>query len=103
MFRTQHNKSCILTLTLVCLLGWTPEVHAYFDPGTGSMVLQLLMASILGFLFTLKTSICFACSADVRAPVSTFALIAGILRDGRLIHSSQPISKSFVMLEKGGF
>jgi hypothetical protein len=37
------------------LLGWTPEVHAYFDPGTGSMALQLLMASILGFLFTLKT------------------------------------------------
>jgi len=55
MLRTQHNKSSVLTLTLVCLLGWTPEVHAYFDPGTGSMVLQLLMASILGFLFTLKT------------------------------------------------
>jgi len=55
MLRTQHNKSSVLTLTLVCLLGWTPEVHAYLDPGTGSMALQLLMASILGFLFTLKT------------------------------------------------
>ena len=55
MLRTQHNKSSVLTLTLACLLGWTPEVHAYFDPGTGSMALQLLMASILGFLFTLKT------------------------------------------------
>ena len=40
MLRTQHNKSSVLTLTLVCLLGWTPEVHAYFDPGTGSVVLQ---------------------------------------------------------------
>ena len=55
MLHTQHNKSSVLTLTLVCLLGWTPEVHAYFDPGTGSMALQLLMASVLGFLFTLKT------------------------------------------------
>jgi hypothetical protein len=40
---------------LICLLGWAPDAHAYFDPGTGSMVLQLLLASILGFLFTLKT------------------------------------------------
>ncbi len=55
MLPTQYNKFSILIFTLVCLLGWTPEVHAYFDPGTGSMVLQILMASILGFLFTLKT------------------------------------------------
>jgi hypothetical protein len=39
----------------MCLLSWTPDAHAYFDPGTGSMVLQLLLASILGFIFTLKT------------------------------------------------
>jgi len=55
MLLTQHNKFSVFTLTLVCLLGWTPEVHAYLDPGTGSMVLQILLASILGFLFTLKT------------------------------------------------
>lgn len=55
MLRKHHKKSSVLIFTLICLLGWTPDVYAYFDPGTGSMVLQLLMASILGFLFTLKT------------------------------------------------
>ncbi len=50
-----NKKSSALIIALICLLGWTPNAHAYFDAGTGSMVLQLLMASILGFLFTLKT------------------------------------------------
>ena len=43
-----------LILTLICILGWTPDAQAYFDPGTGSMVLQLLIASVLGFVFTMK-------------------------------------------------
>jgi hypothetical protein len=55
MLHTHHKKSSVLIFTLICLLGWAPDVYAYFDPGTGSMVLQLLMASIFGFLFTLKT------------------------------------------------
>lgn len=55
MLSTHHKKSSVLIFTFICLLGWTPDAYAYFDPGTGSMVLQLLMASILGFLFTLKT------------------------------------------------
>jgi hypothetical protein len=50
-----NKKSFAFIIALMCLLGWTPKAHAYFDPGTGSMVLQLLLASILGFLFTLKT------------------------------------------------
>ena len=54
MLHTQHNKPSVLTLTLVCLLGWTPEVHAYFDPGTGSMVLQLFISIVLGFIFSLS-------------------------------------------------
>ena len=54
MLRTQYNKSSVLTFTLVCLLGWTPEVHAYLDPGTGSMVLQLFISIVLGFIFTLR-------------------------------------------------
>ena len=55
MIRFYHKHSSVLVLTLVCLLGWTPEAQAYLDPGTGSMALQILMASILGFIFTLKT------------------------------------------------
>ena len=55
MFRLYPKQSSVLIFTLICVLGWTPDAQAYFDPGTGSMVLQLLMASILGFVFTLKT------------------------------------------------
>ena len=55
MFRFHLKQSLVLILTLICVLGWTPDAQAYFDPGTGSMVLQLLMASVLGFIFTLKT------------------------------------------------
>ena len=43
-----------LIFTLICVLGWTPDAQAYFDPGTGSMVLQLFIASVIGFIFTLK-------------------------------------------------
>ena len=35
-------------------MSWTPDAQAYFDPGTGSMVLQLFIASVLGFVFTIK-------------------------------------------------
>ena len=55
MFRFHLKQSSIPVITLICVLGWTPDAQAYFDPGTGSMVLQLMMASVLGFLFTLKT------------------------------------------------
>jgi hypothetical protein len=55
MLCTHPKKSSVFILTLACLLSWTSDAHAYFDPGTGSMVLQLLIASLLGFLFTLKT------------------------------------------------
>ena len=30
------------------------DAHAYIDPATGSFLLQLLLASILGALFTIK-------------------------------------------------
>jgi hypothetical protein len=39
---------------LITALSWATDAHAYFDPGTGSMLIQLLMASVLGFMFTLK-------------------------------------------------
>ena len=55
MFRFHPKQSSFLIFTLIYILGWAPDAEAYFDPGTGSMVLQLLMASVFGFLFTLKT------------------------------------------------
>ena len=42
-------------LILCSLLLFPSAAHAYLDPGTGSMALQLLAAGILGALFTLKT------------------------------------------------
>ncbi len=32
----------------------TREVYAYLDPGTGSYILQLVLAGILGVLFAVK-------------------------------------------------
>ena len=55
MFRYNFKNPSNFVLTLFCLMGWTTHAQAYFDPVTGSMVLQLLLASVLGFLFTLKT------------------------------------------------
>lgn len=31
------------------------EAHAYLDPGTGSMVLQAIIAGLLGIVFTCKS------------------------------------------------
>lgn len=45
-----------------------------------------------------KGSMTLACSADVRAPVSTFALIAGSPRAGRATHSSHPSVKGDEMV-----
>jgi len=41
-----------LSLALVAL--GTPSAHAYIDPGSGSYILQILVAGALGALFSLK-------------------------------------------------
>ena len=33
---------------------FSQSAHAYLDPGTGSFILQLLIAGIMGALYTLK-------------------------------------------------
>ncbi len=43
-----------LTVSLFFALVSQPA-FAYIDPGTGSMVLQLVVAGVLGALFTIKT------------------------------------------------
>jgi hypothetical protein len=48
------------------------EAHAYLDPGTGSMVLQVIVAGILGAMFTFKSY--------VRAIISS---ITGIFKKKR--------------------
>lgn len=43
----------ILFFTLLCL--FIPQsAHAYLDPGTGSIILQAIIAGALGLSFTIK-------------------------------------------------
>ncbi len=48
-FVTIHSASQIMGL-----LGPLVRGHAYLDPGTGSFLLQLLIATLLGALFLLR-------------------------------------------------
>lgn len=41
--------------SLLCLLCWFPAAHAYIDPGSGSFMLQMLIASLIGASLTIKT------------------------------------------------
>ena len=45
--------SCAL-LAMLALLVLVREAHAYLDPGTGSYILQILIAGLFGTLFMLK-------------------------------------------------
>ena len=46
-------SSCALLAVLASLL-LAQEAHAYLDPGAGSYILQILIASLFGALFMLK-------------------------------------------------
>ena len=49
---TKHFlHAAVLLSALLALPAWA---WAYIDPGTGSMVLQLVIAGILGALYTIK-------------------------------------------------
>lgn len=38
----------------VCLIGFDSTAYAYLDPGTGSMILQLLLGGVAGSLVVIK-------------------------------------------------
>jgi hypothetical protein len=44
----------MFALVLMTLLLTADEVHAYLDPGTGSLVLQIVAGSILAVGYTVK-------------------------------------------------
>ena len=48
----KHLLTIIFALSLVLVL--YDFAHAYIDPSTGSYILQLVLAGLLGALFTLK-------------------------------------------------
>jgi len=44
----------IVTFTLHFLILAVQDTYAYIDPGTGSYLLQLMLAGLLGLAFTIK-------------------------------------------------
>ena len=44
---TRQSISIALMAVCGCVL-WSPAAHAYLDPGTGSMLLQLLLGGLAG-------------------------------------------------------
>lgn len=54
-FSSRSSISLSAVGAVVCLAFIPTDAHAYLDPGTGSVVLQVLVAGILGAAFTIKT------------------------------------------------
>ena len=46
-------RLALLIIAIPCLI-WSQDAAAYLEPGTGSYLLQLLIASLLGVLVMLK-------------------------------------------------
>ena len=44
----------LLTATVLLVSSITGNVHAYLDPGTGSMASQMMLAAVVGALATVK-------------------------------------------------
>ena len=63
--RTNHMKERIkrhinfrtFTLTVFCLIVSTAPAYAYIDPGSGAMLLQMLLAALAGGFFFLRNTI----------------------------------------------
>jgi hypothetical protein len=45
----------IIILSVIFLIAQPQNVYAYLDPGSGSLVFQVILASLLGVLFSIKT------------------------------------------------
>lgn len=50
------GKEHLILFILLFFLFSTKTVYAYLDPGTGSYLFQIIIATILGLLMTLKIS-----------------------------------------------
>lgn len=49
-----HRKSVTVALLAVQLVGFPAAAHAYLDPGTGSILVQSLLAGIAGAVAVLS-------------------------------------------------
>lgn len=52
-----QRRPCLLMFlwSLMALVATCLPAHAYLDPGTGSYVVQVVLASVLGVAFAVKT------------------------------------------------
>jgi len=48
------HAAVLITILAVCLCLFPTKAYAYLDPGAGSSILQLLIASLLGALYAAK-------------------------------------------------
>lgn len=53
MYRCTHKKILYLFLGLLYLI-FPRTVYGYLDPGTGSYILQIVLAAFVGAAFTVK-------------------------------------------------
>jgi len=54
MGETLMNKLNYLLLSVLSLFLLPQNVHAYIDAGTGSYILQIVLAVVIGGLYTIK-------------------------------------------------
>jgi hypothetical protein len=52
---TMRSPGFLLTLIVLTVIV-VPPAHAYIDPGTGSMIIQVLIAVVVGGAFAVKMS-----------------------------------------------
>jgi hypothetical protein len=64
--RHPQNIRIGLLLAVIGMVAIPDNAHAYLDPGTGSVVLQVVIAGFLGALFTFKSYVRAAVSAVSR-------------------------------------
>ena len=54
IFNHQNNKKFTVITTSLILGAWALPVHAYLDPGTGSMLIQGIIGAVAAVGVTLK-------------------------------------------------
>jgi hypothetical protein len=55
MNHAKHPLTTALALSALALLFFAVPAYAYIDPGTGSMIWQVLLAGALGLFFVVRT------------------------------------------------
>ncbi len=48
------KKICLNTTVVFALISSSSQVYAYLDPGTGSMLIQMIIGGIVAGFFTLR-------------------------------------------------